>query len=399
MPDSLQFFYKSANAAPGAGVGDEVADPKAYAELAAISGWRQILANYAVTPFTWKGKRWNTAEHAYQAARIETLNPGLYETLSLDSGSEVSKGSGEVAKAQAPVLPKAQNLAWAEGADAVWKEIWQEKFATDERAGRILRLTGDAALWYATPKAARVRWTGLEDVRAGQGQQVQVQGQQVQVQGQQVQVQGQASDVAQRNRTVTPEMEPAPTPKSRKKTTNSKNSASASAAAPAASSAAAPAASPAPTTVTSVPANSLASVSSQPAASVASDAPAEQKDSGIHFCQQCSNYMYLQVDGESQKLFRLCRNCGFKSEPSQGGLVTEMVVQQRSAEGFNMINEFTLRDPRLPHIHKIMKCINPQCSTNVGSEESDIVYIKYDLVNLRYIYMCYSCETVWRSRR
>ena len=381
MPDSLQFFYKSANATPGAGVGDELEDYTAYAELAAISGWRQILANYAVTPFTWKGKRWNTAEHAYQAARIQTLNPGLYETLSLDSGSEVSKGGGDVAKAQAPTLTKAQNLAWNEGAAEVWKEIWREKFTQDERASRILRLTREAELWYATPKAARVRWNGLEDIRAEQ-----------------------KAQETQRNTTRTQEMDPAasasaasaslaPAKNSRKKTSKNPVPAPAAAAAPAAAPAPAPA-------VTSAPANSLASATSRPVDTSPPDMAApDQKDSGIHFCEKCSNYMYLQVDGESQTLFRLCRNCGFKSESSQGGLVTEMVVQQRSAEGFNMINEFTLRDPRLPHIHKIMKCINGQCPTNIGNEDSDIVYIKYDLVNLRYIYMCYSCETVWRSRR
>jgi hypothetical protein len=155
-----------------------------------------------------------------------------------------------------------------------------------------------------------------------------------------------------------------------------------------------------PNTVTSVPEGAFAAettglVSAEPPDMSVPD----QKDSGIRFCQVCSNYLYLQVDGETQTLFRLCRNCGFKGESEQGGLVTEMVVQQRSAEGFNMINEFTIRDPRLPHIHKIMKCINPECDSNHGKKDSDVVYIKYDLANLRYIYMCYLCESVWKSRR
>jgi hypothetical protein len=155
-----------------------------------------------------------------------------------------------------------------------------------------------------------------------------------------------------------------------------------------------------PNTVTSVPEGAFAV---ETTGLVSAEPPdmsvADQKDSGIRFCQVCSNYLYLQVDGETQTLFRLCRNCGFKGESEQGGLVTEMVVQQRSAEGFNMINEFTIRDPRLPHIHKIMKCINPECDSNHGKKDSDVVYIKYDLANLRYIYMCYLCESVWKSRR
>jgi len=155
-----------------------------------------------------------------------------------------------------------------------------------------------------------------------------------------------------------------------------------------------------PNTVSSVPEGAFAGETTGPLSTEPPDMSIpDQKDSGIRFCEVCSNYLYLQVDGETQTLFRLCRNCGFRGESAQGGLVTEMVVQQRSAEGFNMINEFTIRDPRLPHIHKIMKCINPECDSNHGKKDSDVVYIKYDLANLRYIYMCYLCESVWKSRR
>jgi len=155
-----------------------------------------------------------------------------------------------------------------------------------------------------------------------------------------------------------------------------------------------------PNTVTSVPEGAFAAETTGPVSAEPPDMSVpDQKDSGIRFCGVCSNYLYLQVDGETQTLFRLCRNCGFRGDSEQGGLVTEMVVQQRSAEGFNMINEFTIRDPRLPHIHKIMKCINPECDSNHGKKDSDVVYIKYDLANLRYIYMCYLCESVWKSRR
>jgi len=155
-----------------------------------------------------------------------------------------------------------------------------------------------------------------------------------------------------------------------------------------------------PNTVTSVPEGAFAAETTGPVSAEPPDMSVpDQKDSGIRFCGVCSNYLYLQVDGETQTLFRLCRNCGFRGDSQQGGLVTEMVVQQRSAEGFNMINEFTIRDPRLPHIHKIMKCINPECDSNHGKKDSDVVYIKYDLANLRYIYMCYLCESVWKSRR
>lgn len=152
-------------------------------------------------------------------------------------------------------------------------------------------------------------------------------------------------------------------------------------------------------TVTQVPANvRAAGVPEAPPV----DADAEDKKgkkSAIRFCTVCDNYLYLQVEGETQTLQRMCRNCGFKDTEDQGGLVSEMHIEQRSAEGYTLINEFTLKDKRLPHLYGTMKCISDKCPSATQGKESDIVYIKYDTENLRYIYMCYLCQATWRSRR
>jgi hypothetical protein len=80
------------------------------------------------------------------------------------------------------------------------------------------------------------------------------------------------------------------------------------------------------------------------------EAPLKESESSLKYCPVCENYLYMQVDGESQELRRMCRKCGFKEE-SPGGLVMEMMIQQRSTEGYKiLLNEFTRKDPRLPHI-------------------------------------------------
>ena len=125
----------------------------------------------------------------------------------------------------------------------------------------------------------------------------------------------------------------------------------------------------------------------------------KMRDSSIRFCAVCSNYLYLHVDETTGDLQRSCRNCGYKDTAEQGGLVSEMRIEQLTAEGYNLINEFTLRDPRLPHLTGTLKCINGVCASNTEGRESDIVYIKYDYENLRYMYICTQCKTSWRSRR
>jgi len=125
-----------------------------------------------------------------------------------------------------------------------------------------------------------------------------------------------------------------------------------------------------------------------------------RQDSGIRFCPVCRYYLYLEVSGEEQILNRLCRNCGHREEDTKGGMVMEMMVQERSAEGYKiLLNEFTRQDPRLPHIRKNIKCPEPTCDSNHGKREPDIIYIKYDAVNMLYLYICDICGFQWRSAR
>jgi len=391
--DIFQFFASSSSApAPGKGTGESLESPARYNELKAVKGWRALLSNEAVTPFTWKGKRWNTVEHAYQASKFEEIRPDVFDTFSLDSGSELSKAGGDAAKAQRNIimLNKAGRDAFQARSSALLQELWRAKFSLPEPK-RVLLLTGNAQLWHATPKAAKERWIGLEELRTSLAA------------DQMADLSPEPNAVAATAPAAAPAAAPAPKKTARKK--------AAPAPAPASAAALPEVNSPA---VGAVPEGSLAA-GVAPVALPDPDLP-EQKESGIRFCVKCNNYLYLQVDvidgetdaeqkqrieagGKTNNLSRICRNCGFKDTTSQSGLVSEIMVQERSAEGYNMINEFTLRDPRLPHLHKTMKCVNDVCISNTGGAESDVVYIKYDLANLRYIYMCYHCETVWRSRR
>jgi DNA-directed RNA polymerase subunit M/transcription elongation factor TFIIS len=118
--------------------------------------------------------------------------------------------------------------------------------------------------------------------------------------------------------------------------------------------------------------------------------------SSLKFCPTCNNYLYLNTD--PNRLTRLCRNCGYQEEEEKGGLIVETLVQERSSEGYKiLLNEFTRQDPTLPHV-KSIKCPKQTCPSNGGGAERDVIYIKYDTVNLKYIYICNACGETWRSR-
>ena len=81
----------------------------------------------------------------------------------------------------------------------------------------------------------------------------------------------------------------------------------------------------------------------------------------------------------------------------------ETVIQEKASESYKIIlNEFTRQDPTLPHTKEI-KCPDEGCPSNNGGER-DVILMKYDKENLKFIYMCNAksgdktCQKTWRSR-
>ena len=100
---------------------------------------------------------------------------------------------------------------------------------------------------------------------------------------------------------------------------------------------------------------------------------------------------------EDNKLQRNCRECGYKEEDT-GGLIHETFINEKVSKSHEiLINEFTRQDPTLPHL-KTMKCPRGDCKSNGGGAEKDVIYIKYDAENLKYLYICNVCGEHWKTR-
>ena len=72
-----------------------------------------------------------------------------------------------------------------------------------------------------------------------------------------------------------------------------------------------------------------------------------------------------------------------------------------------MINEYTKLDPTLPRI-KNMRCPNVDCSSNkkksdesgeskISEKKPEIIYLRYDNSNMKYIYLCSECNFTWNN--
>ena len=158
----------------------------------------------------------------------------------------------------------------------------------------------------------------------------------------------------------------------------------------------------------------------------------------MHFCSECHNMYYLKIKEDEEQdegvdsniLIYYCRNCGHEDTTLSAESICVSDTQfRRSEQNFtHIVNEFTKHDPTLPRINTI-KCPNHECISNTASmagggggasstsskkEEKtaldasdkddnnnnngrEVIYIRYDDVNMKYVYLCVHCNTTWKT--
>ena len=119
----------------------------------------------------------------------------------------------------------------------------------------------------------------------------------------------------------------------------------------------------------------------------------------MHFCVNCQNMYYVRLDASNpNKLVYYCNKCGTEDKT----IIDENVIIcktqiKKSEQSFNhIINKYTKLDPTLPRISNIL-CPNPECDTNKKGEKREIIYIRYDDTNMKYVYLCSTCDTIWKT--
>ena len=175
----------------------------------------------------------------------------------------------------------------------------------------------------------------------------------------------------------------------------------------------------------------------------------------MQFCSECHNMYYLKIKDEDgnigNTLIYYCRNCGHEDTTLSTTNICVSDIQLRTSEKkyTHIVNEYTKFDPTLPRINTI-KCPNQECSSNTAmnggaakktaeaskaaastkaaaskaatskaastkkkTEASlaaepaaelapeqtnrEVIYIRYDDTNMKYVYLCVHCDTTWRT--
>jgi len=123
----------------------------------------------------------------------------------------------------------------------------------------------------------------------------------------------------------------------------------------------------------------------------------------MHFCSNCSNMYYIRIGegNDANKLVYYCRNCGNEDNnlAVENVCVSKTLVKQGEQSFAHIINKYTKLDPTLPRVNNVL-CPNIDCKTNTekGQEkEREIIYIRYDDVNMKYVYLCSECNHAWKT--
>ena len=119
----------------------------------------------------------------------------------------------------------------------------------------------------------------------------------------------------------------------------------------------------------------------------------------MHFCSVCNNMYYLRIDEQNpNKLDYYCRNCGHEDKllANDNMCVSKTYIKKNDQSFNHIINEYTKLDPTLPRVSTIL-CPNSECETNTKNTKREIIYIRYDDTNMKYVYLCSDCSTIWQT--
>ena len=117
----------------------------------------------------------------------------------------------------------------------------------------------------------------------------------------------------------------------------------------------------------------------------------------MNFCKNCDNLLEVIIQAEDDEtksyLTFKCKCCDILYNKEQSKeLISDNCVYTLNFNTDNikiksMINKYTHEDVTLPRVNNI-KCPNKACP----SENPEIVYIKYNEEEMKYMYICCDCQ-------
>jgi len=118
----------------------------------------------------------------------------------------------------------------------------------------------------------------------------------------------------------------------------------------------------------------------------------------MKFCNKCDNMYYIGINQTNNNNIQYyCRYCENIDEniSSEGSCIID--VNTKITQQNDIVNEYTKQDPTLPHLYNIT-CCNAECKSNKKAEiKSDIIFLRYNDKDMKYVYICTHCDHSWKT--
>jgi DNA-directed RNA polymerase subunit M/transcription elongation factor TFIIS len=119
----------------------------------------------------------------------------------------------------------------------------------------------------------------------------------------------------------------------------------------------------------------------------------------MRFCDHCQNMMYVRVDEDSNLVYycKFCQHTETEDKKKGSILVIDDNKVDDAIKYKQYLNKHIIHDLTLPRVNNI-QCPNVDCS-KPATKDNEVIYIKYDFVNMRYLYYCCHCGNFWRTQK
>ena len=117
----------------------------------------------------------------------------------------------------------------------------------------------------------------------------------------------------------------------------------------------------------------------------------------MEFCDFCSNMLYIRDEETNRyQVQYYCKNCGFNKPISEERKTIPVIRNMYTNENNHAryLNPDLVHDPTIPHVDNI-PCPNEAC-TRAADQTPDVIFMKYDVNQIKFVYMCVHCKTFWR---
>ena len=117
----------------------------------------------------------------------------------------------------------------------------------------------------------------------------------------------------------------------------------------------------------------------------------------MFFCENDNNMLYMKINNNTLSYYcKLClKDYDLKDLKGSNKCIYKQNYNMNKYSYKTYINEHIFEDKTLPIINNL-DCINSECVTNKDkNKEKEIIYIKYNKKDLKFIYFCCHCKTQW----